>query len=223
MATLPRLAGRPPAQRPRDRGPALRHQTRPAPRHEEVADEHGRGPCRAGRGNPCLAQDQWQEPERQRDHQRARPTPHACAVRAGNTQCRSLPSGCWTECQSTMAPGLGVAVRTTWASLHSAKRLQVARSSTGSAQGVPSGHYRSLDAETHQFDDAHRQYSRVVAEVVDRWIKRNGIDPKQMTAAQARALLGYVLSHRHPVIRGYHEMLAKSAALKAARRAKGID
>ena len=80
-----------------------------------------------------------------------------------------------------------------------------------------------LMPKTHSFDDAHRQYNRVVAEVVDRWIKRNGIDPKQMTAAQARALVGHVLNHRHPVIRRYHEILAKSAALKAARRAKGID
>ncbi|MBX3503240.1 MAG: hypothetical protein KF889_27670 [Alphaproteobacteria bacterium] len=62
----------------------------------------------------------------------------------------------------------------------------------------------------HQFDQAHRRYNDAVAEIVDDWIKRKGIDPKKMTEAQARKLLEHVLKNGHPAIRDYLKMLHDS-------------
>ena len=75
----------------------------------------------------------------------------------------------------------------------------------------------------HENDTAHRRYSDVVQKVINKWLRRNGIDPKQMTPAQARALVGHVLEHRHPTIRRYHEKLAASRALRASRGVLGLE
>jgi hypothetical protein len=75
----------------------------------------------------------------------------------------------------------------------------------------------------HEFDAAHRRYSDAVRDVVNRWLERNGIDPKKMTPAQARELVGHVLKDKHPAIRQYHEKLAASRALRASRGVLGLE
>jgi hypothetical protein len=87
-----------------------------------------------------------------------------------------------------------------------------------------------LTGGVHQYDGPHRRYSEAVAKVIDKWLKRKGIDSKKMTEAEARELLEYVKCHRHPTIAGYlrkiddgHGEYCLQRRLERRRLRRGLD
>jgi hypothetical protein len=58
--------------------------------------------------------------------------------------------------------------------------------------------------ESNRYDQMHRDYNRAVEESLDRFLKTNNIDPKQMTTEQAKAFAGQVKGSDDPRIRRFN-------------------
>jgi hypothetical protein len=59
----------------------------------------------------------------------------------------------------------------------------------------------------HQYDEAHRLYSKAVEDLMDRFIQERKIRPEQMTPDHARAVLKEIADSEDPRIRSYRAML----------------
>ncbi|MBI3704551.1 MAG: hypothetical protein HY244_12075 [Rhizobiales bacterium] len=55
-----------------------------------------------------------------------------------------------------------------------------------------------------RWDDAHRKYNEAVGELTKDFMKKNGIQPEQMTPDQARSLLKATKESPNPIIRDYN-------------------
>ena len=56
----------------------------------------------------------------------------------------------------------------------------------------------------HRWDDAHRKYNEAVGELTKDFMKKNDIQPEQMTPDQARSLLKAIKESPNPTIRDYN-------------------
>jgi hypothetical protein len=64
-------------------------------------------------------------------------------------------------------------------------------------------------ARWHENDELHRDYSKAVKELMNRFMQEHNIKPEQMTPDQARSILKAIAESEEPRIRAYREMLRK--------------